>query len=135
MTEVANKNGIPFDIDAIAADLNNKMDRDGLNSLASVCVESYQSGTSWYRVYSDGWCEQGGIINTSSDAAYTMTLLKPFVNTNYQVFITRKTTGDFSTNINGRWGEVYNVTTTTFTTWGKYSSYTEIFWQACGYIN
>ena len=97
-------------------------------------VETYQNGSSWYRVWSDGWCEQGGIINATADAAYTLTLLKPFANTNYQVFITRKTTGDYTSNINGRWGEVYNITTTTFTTWGKYSSYAEIFWQACGYI-
>ena len=26
-------------------------------------IETYQNGTSWYRVYSDGWCEQGGITS------------------------------------------------------------------------
>lgn len=57
---VYNKNGIPFDIDAIATDLNGKMDVDGVNSTCSVCVESWHEGTEWYRVYSDGWCEQGG---------------------------------------------------------------------------
>jgi hypothetical protein len=74
MTEIVNnKNGVPFDIDAIATDLNGKMDRDGLNSLASVCVESWHEGTEWYRVYSDGWCEQGGITSAKS-----VTFLKPF---------------------------------------------------------
>ena len=127
------KTDIQVDIDQVATDLNKKVDRGDLQEVQCV-VETYQNGASWYRVYSDGWCEQGGTINTSADAAYTVTLLKPFANTNYQVFITRKTIGDHSSNINGRWAEVYNVTTTTFTTWGKYSSHTEVFWQACGYI-
>ena len=34
MTDIVyNKNGIPFDIDAIATDLNGKMDRDGVNEI------------------------------------------------------------------------------------------------------
>lgn len=97
-------------------------------------TETYVNGTSWYRVYSDGWCEQGGVVNSNSDSAYTVTLLKPYINTNYEVFITRKTTGDHSNNISGRWQEVYNLTITSFTTWGKYSAYPEAFWRASGYI-
>ena len=47
-------------------------------------VESYRNGNSWYRVYSDGWCEQGSI--TSGAATYgvlTVQLLKPYRDTNY----------------------------------------------------
>ena len=130
----ASKNQEDLDVDMVMTELNGKVDVSDLVS-AHVVVEAYSNGTSWYRLYDDGWCEQGGIINASSDAAYTYTLLKPYIDTNYQVFITRKTTGDYNTAINGRWGEVYNVTRTAFTTWGKYSNYPEIYWQACGYAD
>lgn len=43
--------------------------------------ETYISGTYWYRVYSDGWIEQGGI--TTVGAETTVTLPRAFSNTNY----------------------------------------------------
>lgn len=43
--------------------------------------ETYISGTYWYRVYSDGWIEQGGITTVSAET--TVTLPKAFSNTNY----------------------------------------------------
>lgn len=45
-------------------------------------VESYVNGRSWYRVYSDGWCEQGGQI-TVTEAATNITLLKSYKDNNY----------------------------------------------------
>lgn len=45
-------------------------------------VESYVNGRSWYRVYSDGWCEQGGQI-TVTKAATNITLLKSYKDNNY----------------------------------------------------
>lgn len=45
-------------------------------------VESYVNGRSWYRVYSDGWCEQGGHI-TVTEAATNITLLKSYKDNNY----------------------------------------------------
>lgn len=47
-------------------------------------TETYVNGTSWYRVYSDGWCEQGGRI-TKQPNPTTVALLKSFANTNYSV--------------------------------------------------
>lgn len=47
---------------------------------------SYVNGTSWYRIWSDGWVEQGGNTGlTSGDI--TITFLKPFTNTNYSVLV------------------------------------------------
>ena len=41
---------------------------------------------SWYRKYSDGWLEQGGIIAiNNTDRIITATLLKAFKDTNYIV--------------------------------------------------
>lgn len=55
--------------------------------LKAFIVETYQNGTSWYRVWSDGWIEQGGILANSGSATgqSTIALLKPFKDTNYSV--------------------------------------------------
>lgn len=58
--------------------LNGKVDISSLEEVQCV-VETYSNGTEWYRVWSDGWCEQGGIKDTSG----SVTFLKPFINTNY----------------------------------------------------
>lgn len=46
-------------------------------------VQSYVNGTSGYRVYSDGWCEQWGRITVGQDASVSVTFLKPFMNASY----------------------------------------------------
>lgn len=49
-------------------------------------IETYHSGTSWYRVWSDGWCEQGALQIGSGEAGYTtVTLLKEMSDTNYTI--------------------------------------------------
>lgn len=49
----------------------------------AVVVTSYRSGTSWYRVWSDGWVEQGGYFEKKRDTALTVTFLKPYVDNEY----------------------------------------------------
>ena len=47
----------------------------------AVIVENYLNGQSWYRVWSDGWCEQGGWIVLSGAISATnkrVTFLKPY---------------------------------------------------------
>lgn len=46
-------------------------------------VQSYVNGTSGYRVYSDGWCEQWGRITVGQDSSVIVTFLKPFMNASY----------------------------------------------------
>lgn len=42
-------------------------------------VDSYHNGTDWYRIYSDGWIEQGGSIAFSSSTyKATFNFIKPF---------------------------------------------------------
>lgn len=45
-------------------------------------VESYQNGTSWYKVYKSGWCEQGG-SEEFTNYSTTVSLLKTYADTNY----------------------------------------------------
>ena len=50
----------------------------------------------WYNVYADGWCEQGGIKNVNSSGGTTVTLLVTMNNTNYIVTATANETTDLS---------------------------------------
>ena len=91
-------------------------------------VETYVNGTSWYRVYSDGWCEQGGLATATAVASpQQISLLKNFKNTNYSVFITRTATNTdnyLQVTITAR-------TLSNFTTGYSCNKY----WVACGYIS
>lgn len=63
--------GIKIEANVISADISK-------TSGTSVIVENYKSDASWYRVWSDGWIEQGGRTN-----AKTITFLKPFSDADY----------------------------------------------------
>ena len=55
----------------------------------AVVVQNYKNGESWYRVWSDGWIEQGGNANVNTE----ITLVKPFTKSNYTVIATRLSSG------------------------------------------
>lgn len=73
--------------------INNAFQAVDYNAMRSgeipTIVETYVNGTSWYRVYSDGWCEQGGFFSAFvGDVA----LFKNYIDTNYSVFTTMNAT-------------------------------------------
>lgn len=131
------KTDIQVDIDEITTDLNGKADIDLSNvpNSKGILTESYKNGTSWYRVYSDGWCEQGGQVTGEAFNSTTInvTFLKPFVDTTYCVLATRINGENY---INGAW--INNKASTSMTI--KTGSQTTAAqnepadWQACGYI-
>lgn len=98
-----------------------------LASLITV-VETYQNGTSWYRVYSDGWCEQGGVLEISSNSAI-VTFLKPFINLSY----TQQITCGWSSQARGQNEGIANRTTSSMTITVSTAG-TLTWWQASGYI-
>lgn len=121
----SSKTDIQVDIDEIATDLNGKVDISDLSEVQCI-VETYQNGTSWYRVYSDGWCEQGGYATKGSEGWLTISLLKSFVDTNYNLSVT-----PYSTNTSSYMAhEVKDKTTSNFAAY----MIVAIDWQACGYI-
>lgn len=68
----------------ITETLNGKAERDLSNITKPYVIETYQNGTSWYRLWSDGWCEQGGYIERpSANTDRTVTFLKPYSNTDW----------------------------------------------------
>jgi len=84
------KTDIQVDIDEVTTDLNGKVDKSDLSEIQCV-VETYQNGTSWYRVYSDGWCEQGGY--TTTNGTYAISLLKTMKDTNYSISLIESSNG------------------------------------------
>ena len=64
-----------------------------LSGVSYVVEAKYNSDGSWYRKYSDGWLEQGGITDTSKSCNEygTTTLLVPFASTEYIVALVNVT--------------------------------------------
>ena len=95
--------------------------------------EAYVDGNNWYRVYSDGWIEQGGQCSAADDATVTITFHKPFTNTSYHVL-----SGIVEAQLgagNFRYISFSNFTTTTMNVAGQSNCGGSCrgFWYACGY--
>ena len=80
--------------------------------------ETYHNGSDWYRIWSDGWVEQGGIVNTTapfSGSNISISLLVKLSNTNYSVQLTANSDG-YTLGDNGHIVNGANVdkTTTSF---------------------
>ena len=148
------KTQIEVDIDEIATDLNGKADTDlsnlsnGLaNTLCTtaatttssassarpaVVVENYKNGNDWYRVWSDGWIEQGGVTGTTRGSE-TVTYLKPFSDTKY--FVVKNANTSYGSYAAIAEQCCYSLTTTGFSTLNVGSAYNQnpSPWYACGY--
>ena len=98
-------------------------------------VETWSSGTSWYRKWSDGWIEQGGEVSSrTTNTSYTETLNTSFTSTNYTlVLLTKGISTWFDSN-----GTIYTAKTTTTFSWmtntlAGATGVTGMSWYACGY--
>lgn len=80
----APRTDIQIDVDNIITELNGKVDKSSLEEVHCV-VETYNNGSSWYRIYDDGWCEQGGVFTGDFSTGNQFTLLQPYKDTNYTV--------------------------------------------------
>jgi len=94
-------------------------------------VTSYVNGTEWYRVWSDGWIEQGGqLLTAASDTDATLTLLKSFINTNYKINYVGMSSNTSTATVTFINLQIYPLTTST-------AFYRKIYftrnWYACGY--
>lgn len=89
-------------------------------------VESYINSASGYRVWSDGYCEQWGNVTISG---FTISLLKSYVDTNYNIVLGAYTSGGLSGNQSGGWKD---KTRSSF--YLQYGSCNGFDWKTCGYI-
>ena len=126
---------IEVDINEVYEDLNLKANADLSNvpNSKGILVESYRNGDSWYRIYSDGWCEQGGTITThGSSTQFNQTFLKNFANIP-NVQITLETT--YMQSYYAAHMGVNSVTVSGFNYYSGMIGLSKTFWQACGYIS
>jgi hypothetical protein len=135
------KTDIEVDIDEIATDLNGKADVDLSNTNLSTfatkmntagirtVIETYSNGTNWYRIYSDGWCEQGGI--STGAMPETVTLLKPYKDTNGSILITPKSS---STPTSPAGNPFASWISNSQIMVSSSQSYWAVFWETKGYI-
>ena len=92
-------------------------------------TETYHSGANWYRLWSDGYIEQGGVQTQPGNDFFTVTLNYPFAGTDYSIEMTAKYSGSVTTYVPTV--QTTNKTTTSF----KASTYPNvgIYWEARGY--
>lgn len=88
-------------------------------------IETYKNGNSWYRVYSDGWCEQGGYINTTTSNP-TFNLLKIFRDTNYTIIACTSRSNICPTRVESN--------SQFYADFGYGGNTQQGYWQASGYI-
>ena len=115
---------------------NGKADVDTPSIQAPYLKTTYVNGTSWYRIWSDGYCEQGGRLYNAKDVANTITLLKTMKNTNYSVFIAHGVKGVYNDTASmKRAEEPFNFTATSFQVYTHPSDgLNTVQWKVCGYI-
>lgn len=89
----------------------------------AVIVEKYCEGTEWYRIWSDGWIEQGG-RGTMPATEATINLLKPFSNTNFCVTTATREHYAMTTKINSASQVEFDYPNT---------GTGDFYWYACGY--
>ena len=97
---------------------------------------------SWYRIWSDGWCEQGGIITGgASNTGAEVVLLKPL---QLGYYITSYVLGDVTSfpNAASIWCKCTNISTTSFYIASGYTGASSTAyqayncsWEAKGYLN
>lgn len=72
-----------LDLGKVTECLNAKISRE---DCVAYIIETYYNGSSWYRVWSDGWCEQGIMLSVNANTTFTWVFLKPYKDSNYLVF-------------------------------------------------
>ena len=99
-------------------------------------IETWNEGTEWYRIWSDGWIEQGGTTGlTTSGNSYnskTITFKKSFTNTNY-TFTSCANKYSTENGLGTAYPPFIFTKNNTSIIIGKYSWTDGIDWYACGY--
>lgn len=93
-------------------------------------VESYRNGTEWYRVWSDGWLEQGGSVSHPNDYLNTHSFLRPYSSNQYTLIGVKATDGSWTSSDVDLYMPFSSRTTTSFGTYTNND--TIISWYACG---
>lgn len=132
-TECATANAVKTAYDK-AVEAKKAADAAGGEGVKSYISETWKSGRSWYRKYSDGFIEQGGFISIGSPSEVTTTFFVPFT------VLPHISLGGVTNN----GGTTYDyqrhpldLTTSYFKTQSLFTNNTAVnrgaYWFACGY--
>lgn len=128
---------LPFravDYNDFEEQLATKADKTEVEPLkTSYVIQKYQNGTSGYRIYSDGYCEQWGLAVGGGDVDLTVTFLKPFKDNNYTLNASMITTSTAKLSSLAHIS-VVSKTNTSFVTRVNSNIGLTKSWLACGYI-
>jgi len=106
---------------------------DMVDLKARSIVETYVNGLSWYRVYSDGWCEQGVYRDIADPSGASVSLLKAYKDTNYFVVGSLLNLGSSVTNLYAY--VIVSKSTNSFTFRKHTNGNARNCFFVCGYIN
>ncbi len=93
-------------------------------------VESYRNGTEWYRVWSDGWVEQGGSATYEGLSGTTITFFHPFSDTNF--YMSMSDYGGGSASVYYNHTSIRNKAATNCKIYAGCKESISIQWYACG---
>ena len=117
-----------IDIGLLAQETAAKVDKTIDGIAVKYVTETFSDGTNWYRKWSDGWLEQGGVNNTGISGNVTITFLKP-----YQSIPRVMAFGLEDSPTTGWWMSGARTPTTLYVA-GSVTGYQLGFdWYACGY--
>ena len=119
----------PYYIQVNLTEYNHMIDVGHINNLTDrvYLIDSFIDGTNWYRLYSDGWCEQGG-LNSKDNT--TINLFIPYIDTNYSVFFSL----DYGSG-SVDWNETSSTSTNNNRTQSNFTVGTRTGnWEAKGYV-
>ena len=96
-------------------------------------IESVWTENTWYKKYSNGWCEQGGYITSQTNHSTPITFSVPFLNTNYFLNCIGEGKNNGSTGNCGYFTVLKNTKTTTgFNMQTCSSHFSAYYWEAKG---
>ena len=95
-------------------------------------MESFNNGSTWYRLWSDGWLEQGGHIEESGVNGVYITFPKPFAQ--IPTLLTTSCSSNRTTYLDNNI-DVYNLSAVGFTKQYVANVGTGWSWYASGFID
>lgn len=101
-----------------------------------VIVQNYSNGTEWYRVYSDGFCEQGGYIGTENYGSYVGIVNMPiaYKDINYTINTVAEGPSYGSTGVCSHWFPISGTKTVSSFRLNNCSHFNGTYWETRGYI-
>ena len=123
------------DASGVISDLQPKLpvhlvDRNEFEEVHCV-VKFYKNGYNWYRIWSDGFKEQGGF--SGGDSNRTVNFLTNFTNTEYTVVLTPQAATRASTCTAQIFPENKTISSMSVSTWSANGAGGGLFWEARGY--